>query len=523
MPSTILLPSAPSVASGSQEPRIRWAPEYKSTAGDDAIQLAKLAGLELDPWQQSILRDALGERPNGKWTAPTVGLVCPRQNGKNAILEARELAGLFLFGEEAIAHTAHEQKTASRQFRRMETLIKRLADLQGLEEPKMVRGKGSESIEMPNGQVIFFSTRTGGGNRGLSYDLLVFDEAYELSESAISAVVPTRSARPNPQTWYTSSAVDQQKHNNGVALARQRERGLAQRPRMAYFEWSIEGSSPDVISDEVAGDPVSWAQANPGYGWRISDENVQSEFDGDMGRREFMVERLGVGDWPATTNRARQVINPADWAACADPSSVIPERFCLAFDVSPDRRGSIFAAGLRKDGKVHLELIDNRAGTNWMVPALLGLQKKHRPLAIGVDVGGPASSLIPELEQLVRELQITELGAKELVQSCGLFYDAVKDHTITHLSDPALDDAVTGAKQRTIGQSWGWDRKDATVDISPLVAATLAHMLAKTVGGPVKVDSFSSWQARQTPEALAEKVKAREKRMADILAKGRPQ
>ena len=33
-----------------------------------------------------------------------MGLICSRQNGKGALLEARELAGLFLLGEELILH-----------------------------------------------------------------------------------------------------------------------------------------------------------------------------------------------------------------------------------------------------------------------------------------------------------------------------------------------------------------------------------------------------------------------------------
>ena len=112
------------VARGCQRPRICQVPECAdSSAADDAIELAAMAGLVLDDWQQFVLRNSLGERADGTWAAPTVGLVCPRQNGKNAILEARELAGLFVFKESVIVHSAHEQATASEQFRRVESLI----------------------------------------------------------------------------------------------------------------------------------------------------------------------------------------------------------------------------------------------------------------------------------------------------------------------------------------------------------------------------------------------------------------
>jgi hypothetical protein len=66
----------------------------------------------LDPWQRFVLDRALGESKDGKWSAFEVGLVVPRQNGKGSILEARELAGLFLFDERLILHSAHEFETA---------------------------------------------------------------------------------------------------------------------------------------------------------------------------------------------------------------------------------------------------------------------------------------------------------------------------------------------------------------------------------------------------------------------------
>jgi hypothetical protein len=34
---------------------------------------------------------------------------------------------------------------------------------------------------------------------------------------------------------------------------------------------------------------------------------------------------------------------------------------------------------------------------------------------------------------------------------------------------------VTGAKKRPLGDAWAWSRKSSAVDISPLVACTLAR------------------------------------------------
>jgi hypothetical protein len=64
---------------------------------------------------------------------------------------------------------------------------------------------------------------------------------------------------------------------------------------------------------------------------------------------------------------------------------------------------------------------------------------------------------------------------REVVQACGRFFDAVMDsRTLRHGGDAALDAAVAGAIRRDLGDGWAWARKGTSVDISPLVACTLA-------------------------------------------------
>src|ERR1035438_568518 len=116
---TLLLDVKPD-ALGQQRPRVENIPQYVSSSGQEAIDLAATAGLDLDPWQQYVLTHSLGERQNGKFAAFAVGLVVSRQNGKGSILEARELAGLFLLGERLIIHSAHQFDTSIEAFNRSE-------------------------------------------------------------------------------------------------------------------------------------------------------------------------------------------------------------------------------------------------------------------------------------------------------------------------------------------------------------------------------------------------------------------
>src|SRR3954470_5539568 len=90
------------VPRGVQVPRVRHAPRVRDSAWEDVADLAAAYGLTLDPWQENVLQAAMGERHDGQWATPRVGVSVPRQNGKGAIIEARELAGLLIFGEDTI-------------------------------------------------------------------------------------------------------------------------------------------------------------------------------------------------------------------------------------------------------------------------------------------------------------------------------------------------------------------------------------------------------------------------------------
>jgi len=462
--------SVPGERLGVQRPRVCEVPRAASSAAAEAIDLARIAGLDLDPWQQFVLEGALGERPDGKWAAFEVGLVVSRQNGKGAILEARELAGLFLLGERLIIHSAHQFDTSLEAFRRLLGLIEDNTEF-SKRVRKVSRSHGEEGIELKSGQRIRFRTRTKGGGRGFSGDCLILDEAMDLPETAHGALLPTLSARPNPQVWYTGSAVDQEVHDHGRVLARVRERGLSgDEPGLAYFEWSADADLRDM--DGVATDPDAWAQANPGLGIRISLGHIELE-QRSMDPRTFAVERLGIGDWPSLDVLEGQAIDRQMWASRADAGSSMTGPVVFSFDVRPDRSSSsICAAGERPDGLWHVEVVEHRPGTGWVPERLEQLVERHQTLALVCDQASPAASLLPRLKDA--EVPVVTLNAKEYAQACGAFFDAVEQGEVRHLDQPALRTATSGAVRRPLGDAWAWSRKGSNVDISPLVAATLA-------------------------------------------------
>lgn len=479
---------APISLRGAQEPRLLRVPDYVSSAGQEAVELCRLAGLNLDPWEELVLAHALGERADGKWAAFEVGLVVPRQNGKGTILEGRELAGLFLLGERLLIHSAHEQATSSEHFRRLLQLIESVPDFDKrvLRAP---RGKGAEAIELRGGQRIFFKTRTSGGGRGLTGDFVGLDEAMILPVATTAALVPTMAARSmegNPQLWYAGSAVDEEKHEHGIVLARLRERALQGAPRVAYFEWSAEGDDPSRVPEDVRSNPEVWGQANPGLGIRISLEHIANEHGGALGPREFAVERLGIGAWPDTSEDSGRVIGRDAWLACGcdDEEQRIVGRKFFAVDVNPDRTwGAIGVGGQREDELFHLAVVDHDRGTEWIVDRCVELQSEHRGSKFVVDKRSPAAALIDALK--AAKVRLIEASTQDYGNACGGFFDAVTQKRVRYpVPQPELDDALADARKAPMGDAWKWSRKNSTsADISPLVACTLALWAAQTRGG----------------------------------------
>lgn len=490
------------------QPRYRSAPTrsfHEKELGHYAIYLAQESGLLLDPWEEWYFLESLRIREDRKWAALECGLCVPRQNGKGSILEARELLGLYVddrkfpgVGTRLAVHTAHEAKTAHEGFERLCVLIEQTPKLRAQLKGRPRQSEGNEVIRLLNGRRLRFRTRTSSGGRGLSGDLLIFDEAMILMQTVHEAVWPIVTARQNPQIWYAGSAVDKNEplmDEHGVVFSRIRKRGHNDDPDLLYAEWTLgEYENPDEVPPEVAADPDTWAKTNPGLDVRLSRRIITVE-QRSLSPRGFARERLGVGDWP-DPDQSNRVIDEEKWRAAGidGEDSPLQDPICLAVDVSPDRsRSAIGVAGRNPNGKTQIEVISRFRGQSKIIPTLLELTKGRRRIEIMVDGVGSAASLIAAMEE--NKLNVQPVTAGEHARGCGMFFDGImgdsdmpdREPTLNHLNDPGLNAAVAGAVKRPLGERWAWSRKDSTIDISPLVATTLAlyGFLRKRTEGPM--------------------------------------
>ena len=443
------------------------------TLGPDACELAASCGLVADPWQELTLDDGLAVRSDGLWAAAAVDEIASRQNGKNVSVEIRELYGLLIIGE-WIIHTSHLFKTTRESFNRLESLVDGNPDVKELLTYKVASPASGYEMRFANGGRIHFIARSRTSGRGLTGDVLVLDEAQDLDDDSLGAVLPTISQGPqnNPQTWYLGSAPGPQ----SVVWHRRRLAGRAGgSPRSAYLEFSA-----DPVCD--LDDRDQWALANPGFGTRLLEETVESE-RAQMSDEMFARERLSVSPDLLV---AGAVIPPEAWLACTDNDTNAEHVTgpVFAVDVNPERdRAAIAVAGRRPDGLLYVELVAHGPGTGWVKDELVRLRKTWQAKAVA-DHSGPAGSLFAE------GVDLEPVGARDHAQACALFYDLVTSGKMRHRPDSLLDVALAGAVKKDQGDGlWLWSRRSSLVDISPLVAATLA---VGSVGAPAAAAGFKS-------------------------------
>lgn len=445
-------------------PRVEHVPSWEWSRVDRAAEFAAGYGLSPDEWQRHVLEAWLGQTDDGRWSVGRAGLAVPRQNGKNAALEIRELYGMVALGEKFL-HTAHEVKTARKAFLRLAGFFenpRQWPELASLVD-SVRKTNGQEAIHLTNGGSVEFVARSRGSGRGYTVDVLVCDEAQELTDEQLEALLPTIASAPkgNPQILMTGTPPPP--GTTAEVFERTRKQALAgEGDRLSWHEWSMG-------DDDSLDDRDVWQAVNPALGLRLGWEAVETERE-QMSEDGFARERLGSWNRSALAG----VIRPELWSEVEDPESSRSGRVAFAVDMPPEGGVvSIAVAGKRSDGLWHVELVDHREGTDWVAGRVAELVSKHKPYGVWLDPSSTAGSLSPSLEDAgVKPETVTR---REMAGACVAFLSDVEEGRLRHIGQPKLSVAVQSARKRTVGDSWAWHRRNTDSDISPLVAVTLAR------------------------------------------------
>jgi hypothetical protein len=470
----------PSGRLGTQEPRLRVAPRWTRSRGDEAIGLAAAVGLRNDPWQAATVRDILAVDDFGLWCAMESCTIAQRQQGKGAIIETVELAGLFLFGEQLILHSAHEYKTAQEAFLRIKALVDGSDDL--TRHVKAIReANGEQQIILMSGARLRFVARSKGSGRGFSAQRNILDEAYALTTTQYAALLPTMSAQPNPQVNLFSTVPDADTmpedepvlpsvHKRALAAAQTNRPG-----RLVYHDWSIrreELPKADPVVDEHAAEQyIELAyQANPAMGIRISEEFVRGELAA-LGATKFSVERLGL--WAEEDAPEWLVFNRGAWFDCKDDASAPQDPVAFAVVTSEDLRWStVLAAGARPDGLLHVEVAEAQPGTAWVVPWLIERCATWQPCRLVINKAQPAGQFVAPLE--AAGIDVTSISTTDSAAAAGALVTAVESRQLRHRGQGSLNVSAARVPKRAVSKTWEFGLTAGSTDVSPIAGAAYA-------------------------------------------------
>ena len=451
---------------GRQVPTLSVVLDYTESFGDEAVQLYNMSGNVCQEWQALMLSDIMAVNDEGLWIHTKFGYAVPRRNGKTEIITQRELWGLF--NGEHILHTAHLTDTAHIAWERLKNRLEEI----GVKPKSTYKAYGKERIEMNNGAVIDFRTRTSSGALGSGYDLLVIDEAQEYTQAQQTALNYVVSSSKNPQTIMCGTPPTAV--SSGDVFRDYRDKTLrGETINGGWAEWSVDHKTN-------VHDVDAWYMTSPSLGTILTERTVQDEINGDD--LDFNIQRLGL------------------WIRYNQQSAIsAPEWDALKTETLPKFKGSVFvgvkfgrdgqnvclSVAIRtEDDRIFVESIDcrnQRDGNDWLINFIM----KTKAKAVLVDGMSGLETFLREC----KEQKLKGVGAasvKEVIQASSDFETAIANKSICHAGQPGLRQSVTNCDHRAIGSGGGYGYKTLDDDIEvalieSVVLATHACMMTKEV------------------------------------------
>ncbi len=460
---------------GRQEPTFERVGGYDHTDGPDAVALFEGYGVRFIPAQAYEMDLYLAKNEIGESEAITIGLSRPRQNGKSFAARYYALWCAFVEGK-SVLYSAHNGSTTRKMFKFMCDFIEGHADFYRKLKPGgqgIYKAQGSEGVYLADGTIIEFSTRTNSGARGGTYDVIVVDEAQELTDEQRDAMMPTTIASDSgdPQMIYIGTPPNPK--CPGTVF-----RDLHRRAHSDELgdAWWLEWAATEI------GDPLDadrWYECNPMMGYRIKERSMRNAADTtapDSFAREYL------GWWDESAASARRVLTEDQWGACEtkDP----PEGGTMAVGVKfgPDGSRVALAVCLRPDGrKPYVEVVAARStsrGTRWISRWILDRKSRIAGVVVDGKRGEPVVAQIRDGKFPKRAVKSP--GSADMARANAMLVEAVQSGNIEHYGQPDLDAAATTCVRRSIGQDgFGFDDTD-TGDSTLIEACALAYREAMT-------------------------------------------
>lgn len=302
--------------------------------------------------------------------------------------------------------------------------------------------------------------------RGSAADALLFDEAGELdaktSDDILAGAIPVLATRPNSQLIITGTPP---KVREGL-LWQYLQAGRKGTEDLGILDYSMR-------PDQDATDEAVWEAVYPGLSSGLVPIKFLRKALETQGLLNFSREFLCL-DPVASSLRA---IPEEDWLAGQEADMLaLPEaNFSLSFEVAMDGGSAAIAcAWFSEEGIPHVQVLEHKAGYQWLPKAVADLLTAHRNVEMVYDAIGNNLAVNQKIQSMPRvpKSNLRALTMKEVAGGVSTFTSAVSDRALVHAKDGSLDSAVEEVAFRYSGDSRLWSRGNSNADISPLVAAS---------------------------------------------------
>jgi phage terminase large subunit-like protein len=444
----------------------------RPTIGPAVEVMARTFGTALMPWQRHAV-DVAGEHVDGRPAYRYVIISAPRRAGKSLLT----LAVLFMCALSAPArrawYTAQSRADAALTFRDEWIPAVTRSPLAPFIRPR--QSNGSESFIVPRlASTIRVFAPTGTALHGQAGDLIMFDEAWshtaERGQELEVAARPLMATRPGAQMWILSAAgdIDSTWWANWLDAGRtavDADAGAG----ICHLEWSAD--APGVDLD----DPAVWVATHPAV---RGPDNPTGTIDLDWLTAEHALDPdTFYRAYLNVTDRAGITTSPIDagrWQAAAVDQWHRAGIMVAGVDAAPNQTHTSIVVAGEHAGRPVVELVDYRPGIGWVIDRVVELVDRWGLETVAVDRNGPAGALWAGLEQAA--VPLTDMTLRDTAAAAAQLVEAVRTGELVNVPSSELDAAVTGARRRPHGDgSWTFSRNTSTVDVSPLIAASLAR------------------------------------------------
>lgn len=487
---------------GAQVPRLHRLPERAGSLGEEALDLWYLAGKQSDPWQEMSLDSVFSIDQNGMWACTEHGELVARQNGKGDILSPVDLAHLYLWpkpnGEpKTIVHTAHQFKTAREAFLKLRRVITSSAALMG-EITRISTAHGEEGFELANGNRLLYLARSMNSGVGFTVDVLVCDEAQQMSLVAYDALLPTMSAVENTQVIFTGTVPDEL--NDSEVWEGVRDRGRSgSDPRTGWIEFSPVGSDDPDKADKIdIRDEQHWIASNPGLGYRPG--LVRETIEDEISRLSpDSVRRLRLSVWPNRRPAEAVKLSELDlnrWDAGKGKHPVTGPGAVIAIALSRSGGFATIGKAVRADDDhIAVEHHKTERHTRWVAGDVKALKKELGNALVVLDPKN-AAPILAALDKA--KVKYLAMSMDEIAAAYALFVEYTNEGLVLHRDQPEVRKSLEFATTRQLGRAGPtWEASDPSKPI------TQAQVVSWAMWGVIKSESSPK---KETPPPPAARV-----------------